>query len=731
MKENQGVTMKKNTYHVPVLLLIVFFMLFLPSLSANTSTDGDYAEQISIIEHFVKANMKNFKIPGLAVGFYKDDFTWTKGFGYADLENRVPVTPGTLFRMASVTKPMTASGIVKLAEGGKLNIDDPVRKYVPYFPEKKWPVTIRHLLGHMGGISHYRDENVELHLKTHHNTRRAIDIFKDWELEAEPGTRFIYSSYGYNLLGAVIEGASGQSFARYMTENIWKPLSMNHTRMDIADEIIPNRTRGYRIIDGSIKNCEFVDISSRFGGGGTLASVTDMLNFARGLDQGKVISPQAQKQVYDSMETKSNRLTEYGMGWRVDFLSGFWNVGHSGGQTGTSTYLLRFPGENFAVAVATNLQGHNTQKFAALIRRIVLGAFHVRVETPGEDEDEFRKLHLVWHVGLGYLSRFNKPFTEKSEELAESFAYFNKIDARDEKARQKIIDGLFTSTGSPLFKIGTYMAQRLGQTYGREKLDYYRRMGAIPFFAGYIDLYKKDTSIPAKYRFTKKMEKLVSRWHKSWKKTWVKTIRDAFLLPLTELGDVKEQLRKLFKGQSAYPLLDLTGYARELRTNGEPEKAIEVLQVGMEIYPKTPAMYYTYGEFCLENGENHKALEIFEKAQRIDKNKKIAKWHIAWVRDLIRVAEKPVTLPAADLQKFAGDYGPRHITYEEGNLYYQRDGGKKYRLIPLSEDRFALDGLSYFRIWFNVDEDGQVSKIIGRYINGRTDESPRSPAAQK
>jgi CubicO group peptidase (beta-lactamase class C family)/tetratricopeptide (TPR) repeat protein len=723
--------MKKNNYRVPVLLFIVLFMLLLPSLAAKVAATGDYAEQIRIIEHFVKVNMENFKIPGLAIGFYKDDFTWAKGFGYSDLENRVPVTPGTLFRMASVTKPMTAVGIVKLAEDGKLNLNDPVEKHVPYFPEKKWPVTIRHLLGHLGGISHYRNEDVEGHLKTHHNTRQAIDIFKDWKLEAEPGTRFIYSSYGYNLLGAVIEGASGQSFARYMTENIWKPLSMNHTRMDIADEIIPNRTRGYRVVDGSIKNCEFVDISSRFGAGGTLASVTDMLNFAHGLDRGRVLSMQAQKQMYDSMETKNRRLTEYGMGWRVDFLSGFWNVSHGGGQAGTSTFLLRFPGENFAVAVATNLQEHNTQKYAALIRRVVLGAFHVRVETPGVDEDEFLKLHIVWHVGLGYLSRFNKTFTEKDEELVESFAYFNTIDAKDKKARQKIVDGLFPSTGSPLFKIGTYMAQRLGQTYGIEKLDHYRRMGAIPFFAGYIDLYKKDASIPGEYRFTKKTEKLVSRWNKSWGKTWTKTVKDAFLLPLTELGGKKEQLKKLFKGQSAYPLLDLTGHARELRTSGNPGKARDVLRAGMEIYPKNTDMYYTFGEFCLDNGENHKALEIFEKAQRIDKNKQIAKWYVAWARDLLRVAEKPVVLPAPDLQKFTGDYGPRHITYEEGSLYYQRDGGKKFRLIPLGEDRFALAGLSYFRIWFNVDKDGRVSKITGRYINGRVDESPRDPAAKK
>jgi CubicO group peptidase (beta-lactamase class C family) len=632
--------------------------------------------------------------------------------------------------MASVTKPMTALGVVKLAEEGKLNLDAEAREYVPYFPKKKWPVTVRHLLGHLSGISHYHDTDVEIHIKTHHNTRQAIGIFKDWELTAEPGSRFNYSSYGYNLLGAVIEGASGLSFADYMTGHIWRPLNMKSTRMDIADEIIPNRTRGYQLIDGEVKNCEFVDISSRFAAGGILASVVDMLSFARGLDKGKVLSLQAQEKMYESMVTKDKHFTEYGMGWAVDFLSGFWNVSHSGGQAGTSTYLLRFPGENFAAAVAVNLQEHNTQKFVTIIRRAILGAFHLRVETPGLNDDEFQKLHLVWHVGLGYLDRHNKPFSEDGEDLAKSFAYFNNIDARDKLARKKLTDGLYESTGSPLFKIGTYMAQALGKKYGPEKLDDYRRMGAIPFFAAYINLYKKDASIPAKFHFKKKMEKSVNRWNKSWQKTWTDDFKAFSLLPLTELGSVKERIIKAFKGQSAYPRFNITGYARELQTIGELEKGIDLLQLGVELYPKNPAMYYTLGEFRLEKGLHNKALETFKKASTIDKNKENAARYAAWAEDTIRVVEKPVVLPAEILQKYVGDYGPRHITYAKGHLYYRRNGGKKYRLIPLNKNTFALDGMARFRTHFVSDKNGKVTKIAGLYISGNTDESPRDPAAQ-
>lgn len=721
--------MKRNKHHVSLIAFFISSVLFLSCAAAFASGTEDYSRQIKAIEKYVETTMKLLKIPGLAVGFYKDDFTWTKGFGYADLENRVPATPETLFRMASVTKAMTAVGIVKLAQEGKLNLDADVRQYVPYFPEKKWPVTVRHLLGHLGGISHYRNFDVELHLKTHHTTRQAVDIFKDWELAAEPGTKFIYSSYGYNLLGAVIEGASGSSFAGYMTGNVWQPLDMTGTRMDIADEIIPHRTRGYRLSDGKVKNCEFVDISSRFAAGGILATVGDMLNFARGLDKGKVLPHQVQEQMYDSMLTKDKRMTEYGMGWRVDFLSGFWNVAHSGGQTGTSTFLLRFPGENFAAAVAANLEGQPVHNFVAIIQRAILGAFHPRVETPSVDEDEFLKLHYVWHIGLGYFDRHNRPFTEDAEAgTGKAFAYFNSIDARDKSARKKMVDGLSQTTGSPLFKVGTYMARALSQKHGTEKLDYYRRMGAIPFFAAYIDLYEKDASIPAAFHFKKKTEKLVKRWNKSWQKTWTDEMKAFFLLPLTELAGVKEQLKQIFKKQAVYPLFDITGHAWELQRAGCPDKGIDLLRVGVEIYPKSPNMRCTLGELYLETGLNYKALETFKKASNFDKNKKNAERYIAWAEDMIRVAEKPVVLSADILKKYAGDYGPRHISYEKGSLYYQRGGNRNFRLIPINEDTFALDGLARFRVHFVAGEDGTITKLIGFFINGRADESPKSPA---
>ena len=182
------------------------------------------------------------------------------------------------------------------------------------FQRKNIPITVRQLLGHIGGISHYQNYDLEGHFKDHKNTRESIAVFENFDLVAEPGTQYNYSSYGFNLLGAVIEGASGKSYGEYMTENVWKPLGMKDTRMDDPLEIIPNRVEGYQMIDGKIKNSEFVDISSRFAGGGTRSTVPDMLNFAKNLYDGKLLSDKMRSEMWTAQSTRDGRNVGYGYG---------------------------------------------------------------------------------------------------------------------------------------------------------------------------------------------------------------------------------------------------------------------------------------------------------------------------------------------------------------------------------------------------------------------------------
>ncbi len=738
--------MKYEKHHVAVIFLTVTVALFIfvPFLAGGstgganktaytTTTKGaiDYSKQIAIVEYYVQESMKTFGVPGLAIGFYKDDFTWARGFGFADLENEVKVTPNTRFRMASVNKTMTAVAIMRLVKEGKLNLDDEVQKYVPYFPKKKWPVTIRHLLCHLSGISHYRDYDAEGHIKSHYDTKQAIAIFKDWPLEAEPGTRFNYSSYAYNLLGAVIEGATGKPYGQYMTQNVWLPLDMDFTCMDIADDIIRGRTRGYRYLDGKVKNCEFVDISSRFAAGGILSTVVDMLDFCRGLDKGIVLPQTIQSQMYDAVVTKDGHHITYGLGWRRDYLSGFWNIEHGGGQAGTSTYILRFPGERCGIAVASNLEEHNTRKYALLVARVICGVFHIQPITPSPVE--YMKLHQVWHTGLGYFDRHNAPLTREPKDLSAAFAYFNSIETIDKAAQKKIDEGLHPVTGLPHFKIGSFMASSLAGKYGPAKLDDFRKRGAIPFFAAYIDLYKKDTSIPKEFRFTRRLEKLVQRWNKDWQQTWNDETRALLMQPVSVFTQAKEKekAKGMFKGKKIYPMIEFMDWARELQRSGKVDKGLELLQAAVEIYPRNADVHYALGDFYLEKKLYQSALDILKKATAVAIDKAAARYRVQWVKELIDISEKPIVVPVEILKTYVGDYGPRHVFFEGDTFSYQRDGRPKYRLLAIDSRTFALDGLAGARMRFDADEKGKITKITGLYITGRSDETKRDEDKEK
>lgn len=311
-------------------LAAVVLTLLLAAAPLAQAQESPYAEEIAAFEAYVAGYMEATGMPGLSVAVMKGDWVWAKGFGWADLENRTPAKPESAYRLASVTKPMTAVAVVKLAEEGKLDLDADVRTYVPYFPEKEHTITARQLLGHLGGVSHYRDYDLEGHFKDHKTTEEAIAVFADFDLVAEPGTAYNYSSYGFNLLGAAIEGASGTAYGDFMREKVWGPMGMDATRMDDPYELIPNRVRGYRMRNGRLENSELVDVSSRFAAGGTRSTVLDLIKFVQGLAANTVLSPAATELMFTSLATRDGRFTDYALGWGVAPVNGRPRVSHSG-----------------------------------------------------------------------------------------------------------------------------------------------------------------------------------------------------------------------------------------------------------------------------------------------------------------------------------------------------------------------------------------------------------------
>src|SRR5437588_8708574 len=196
-------------------------------------------DKIRRIEQAVSIEMAHSPIPAVTVAVGNSaGLRWSNGYGMADLENLVPATALTAIRLGSISKPITATAVMQLIEKDRMQLDAPVQRYVPSFPQKQWPVTIRELLGHLSGVRHYANGQ-ELDSTRHYtDVIEPLRIFSDDPLLFEPDTKYSYSSYGFNLLGAAVEGASHMKFVDYLRENIFKPAAMGHSGPDDVYAII-------------------------------------------------------------------------------------------------------------------------------------------------------------------------------------------------------------------------------------------------------------------------------------------------------------------------------------------------------------------------------------------------------------------------------------------------------------------------------------------------------------
>ncbi len=335
------------------------------------------SERIRDIDRLISAEMTRQDIPGLSVAVASAEGPmWSSGYGLADLENFVPAKPYTVYRTASIAKPMTATAIMQLVEKGKIDLDAPVQKYVPDFPQKPWPITVRQLLGHLGGIRHYRDSDDANNTHHYATLRDALKIFEADDLIAEPGTRYNYSTYGFVLLGRILEGASGADYLDYMRANIFGPAQMSTMYADDTFAVIPNRTRGYvRWANGTVHNAPLLDTSSKIPGGGFVCSPEDLVGFALALGKGSLVSGASRKQMFTSQSTSDGKRTGYGLGWGINRVAGYDVVEHAGGQAGTSTLLTYFPEQKLAVAIMSNLQDARLNDLRDEIAKIVLSGW--------------------------------------------------------------------------------------------------------------------------------------------------------------------------------------------------------------------------------------------------------------------------------------------------------------------------------------------------------------------
>lgn len=296
-------------------------------------------------------------IPGLAVAVLQGgEVVLAEGFGTADLENDVAVHAGTVFRLGSISKPWTAVLALQLVAQGHLDLDADVRTYLPEFPEKQWPVTTRQLLGHLGGVRHYKPGEGESTVR-YATQRQALARFAADPLLHEPGTRYLYSTFGYNLAAAVVEAVGGRPFPELLRQGIAVTAAAPSLQDDDVHRLIRHRAQGYRRVRGELQNSVLMDGSYKLGGGGLCSDVADLVRCGDALLDGRLLPREMLQRMTTSQRTRDGAATGYGLGLSVGERRGRAEWWHGGAQSRVSTVLLLCPEPRAAVAVLCNLEG--------------------------------------------------------------------------------------------------------------------------------------------------------------------------------------------------------------------------------------------------------------------------------------------------------------------------------------------------------------------------------------
>ena len=359
----------------------IFLATLLAAISCVSATARDHAlppEKLAQIEKVVSAFMTANSVPGVSVAVVQDGQpVLSAGFGMSDLEDSTPATSFTLYRLGSISKSITAVAILQLYERGKLDLDAPVQKYCPAFPQKDSPITSRQLLAHLGGIRHYSDDgigDVPADSARHFaSMQESLQLFASDPLLSKPGTQFHYSTYGYTLLGCVLERAASQKYVDFVRENVFRPAAMDHTQADDFFAVIPHRTRWYhKDKSGAVQNAGVLDSSYKIPGGGLISSADDMANFEAALLADKLLKRSTRDLMWTVAQPSDGNPSHYALGWFIADKFGVHTAGHSGGQQGTDTDFLIAPDRGLGIVVLANMDSVNTSALGDSLLKISL-----------------------------------------------------------------------------------------------------------------------------------------------------------------------------------------------------------------------------------------------------------------------------------------------------------------------------------------------------------------------
>jgi CubicO group peptidase (beta-lactamase class C family) len=348
-----------------------------------------WTDAVKQARQIARASLAEQNLPGLSVAVgVGGDIVWAEGFGWADLEKRVAVSSGMLFRIGTASTVLTSAAVGTLLEKNRLNLGAEIQTYVPEFPEKQWPVTLRQLMGHLAGVRTDGGDEGPLMSARCERPVEALQRFAERSLLFEPETQYRYSSYGWILVSAAVEAAAGEPFLTFMQKRIFEPLGMQDTMADDAAEPIPGRATFYFPRFGAdprygLHLMRPIDYSCYSGASAFLSTPSDLVRFGMAINGGKLLQPATVRVLQTSQQLRSGQETGYGLGWDLETvtLSGEQTrvVGHDGESLGGMVAsLMTFPERGIVVAVTSNISYADTFAIGSRIAE----AFAAQGRTP-------------------------------------------------------------------------------------------------------------------------------------------------------------------------------------------------------------------------------------------------------------------------------------------------------------------------------------------------------------
>ncbi len=354
------------------LLPTVLVLWLLASAGAFADSTGSPLPTLAPAELYLERLSAQSSSPGVSAAvMVNGKVVFSGGVGVANLESQEPQTGSTVHSIGSVSKTQAVVAVMQLVERGKVRLDAEIQDYAPWFPRKSQLITVRQILTHTSGIRHYKQGDfgpAEVNSFRHYDKfEESTRFWRDDPLLFEPGTHWAYSSYAVDLLQAVVETASGQSYESYLTEHVWAPAGMINTQLDSPVRIVPHRGHGYawNAALGRMENASNEDVSYKYAGGGVISSDEDLVRFGHALNSGVLLRPETIAEMYrlqlpldlPRFEDKTSPPIGaiQGLVFRVGKdAGGHVYAWHSGSVKGTTSEFLNFYADDVVIALHFN-----------------------------------------------------------------------------------------------------------------------------------------------------------------------------------------------------------------------------------------------------------------------------------------------------------------------------------------------------------------------------------------